>query len=92
MKYVFWVIFVLWVTLSTYLSHKYCELNSELSFVKEANAYKAECLDYADAYIVASDSLIEELERNNMLPDESYNLENMLIYKAKLDSMYSLEL
>lgn len=68
------------------------QLRKELIFSREANAYKFEALQYADSCIMATDSLIDELERNNLLPDESENLENFLIYKQKLDSMYATEL
>lgn len=68
------------------------QLRKELIFSREANAYKFEALQYADSCIMATDSLIDELERNNLLPDESENLENFLIYKEKLDSMYRAEL
>lgn len=93
MKILLNIIITICVAMSLYILYKdNYTLKNELAFVREANEYKHEALKYADSCMMATDNLIEELEQNNLLPDESDNLEDYLIYKHKLDSMYAQEL
>ena len=81
MKFLLNIVITICVGLSIYiLYNNNLKLKSELISTKEIN----KC---ADSCMVKMDSLIDELERSHLLPEESQNLEDYLTYKAKLDSI-----
>lgn len=73
------------------------KLYDNYAFLKEANAFKLECLEYADAYIENSQILMEKLDQDTSICFADTYGELDCVYEMdkayeKLDSLASTQL